>query len=212
MGLLGMLGRRKAEFHLENAIEQNKLFPRTFLVPSLDELKSLKAGTLVNIIFVFEKELKNGCNAERIWVEITDIQDGKFRGVLDNDPYFLKSIKRGDKITFETSNIASVYSKGSTIHEELFAIITKKALENKQINWVVRSDDLNNEQDSGWQLFYGDESESYLDDAKNASVVSLKHVLTFEPLLEDVFRCSGNAFEYSSRLNKFIEVKDSFNR
>jgi hypothetical protein len=208
MGLIDMIRREKAEFHLENIIEKNKLFPRTFLKPSPKEIESLQIGMLVRLIFILEKALKNGCRAERMWVKITNIKNDKFTGVIDNDPYYLKSIKRGDVILFDAFNIATVYVEGSTINEELYAIITKKALENKQVNWVIRTDDINNEQASGWQLFYGDESQAYLDEAKNATVISLKNVLSFEPLLEDVFCSSGNSFEYSKELNKFIGVNN----
>jgi Uncharacterized protein conserved in bacteria len=207
MSLLHIFGRNKPEFHLENVIELNKQFPRTFLIPAKKEIDKLENDTLIKLIFIMEKPQKNGCRAERIWVKITNIENGIFTGILNNDPYYLKSIKCGDKITFNAENIAAIYVQEPSFNEKLFAIITKKALENKQINWVVRTDDLNNEQDSGWQLFYGDETPEYLDDASNSAIVSLENVLSFEPLLEAVFSSSGYAYEYSESDNKFVEVK-----
>lgn len=208
MGLFDAFIKNKKEFHIEDVREQKRLFPRTFLVPAQEEIENLQMDSLVKLIFVMEKQHENGCRAERMWVKITSIQNGMFTGVLDNEPYYLKTVKCGDEITFKDANIACIYSEKQSFNEELFAIITKKALENRQINWVVRSGDLENEQDSGWQLFFGDESPSYLDDPKNASIVSLEHVLSFEPLLESVFGSSGNAYEYSSETNSFIEVKE----
>ncbi|MHC1683044.1 MAG: DUF2185 domain-containing protein [Clostridiaceae bacterium] len=104
--------------------------------------------------------------------------------------------------------MAGIYGGQSPFDEKLFAIITQKALDNRQINWVVRTDDLENEQDSGWQLFYGDESDQYLEDACNAKLISLEQVLSFEPLLESVFSSHGYAYEYSELDNKFIEVEE----
>lgn len=208
MGLLNIFGGNKSEFYLENVVDLNKQFPRTFLIPAKKEIDNLKIGTLVKLIFVMKKPLENGCHAERMWVKITSIKSGNFTGVLNNDPYYLKSIRCGDTITFKAENIAAIYVEGTPFDEKLFAIITKRALESRQINWIVRTDDLNNEQDSGWQLFYGDETPEYLDDASNSAIVSLENVLSFEPLLEAVFSSSGNAYEYSECDNKFVEVKE----
>lgn len=73
-----------------------------------------------------KKTLKNGCNAERMWVKITNIESGNFTGILNNDPYYLKSIRCGDTITFKAENIAAIYVEGTLFNEKLFAIITKK--------------------------------------------------------------------------------------
>lgn len=207
MGLINIFGRNKPEFHLENVIENNIEFPRTFLIPNQEEIEKLDLGNLIKLIFVMESPQKNGCHAERMWVKITNKQNGAFTGVLDNEPYYLKSIKVGDIITFKAENIAGIYGGEASFNEKLFAIITQKALDKRQINWVVRTDDLDNEQDSGWQLFYGDESDEYLEDSRNAKIISLEQVLSFEPLLESVFSNYGYAYEYSEQNNKFIEVK-----
>lgn len=208
MGFLNIINKKKSEFYLENAAQKNHEFPRTFMIPSKDEINALKIGDLIKLIFVFNTPLENGCNAERMWVKITDISNDLFTGTLNNDPYFLKSIKADAPITFKRENIAAVYGGKAPFDEKLLAIVTKKALEKKQINWVIRTDDLENERDSGWQLFYGDESDEYLDDVDNAAIVSLEDILAFEPLLEDVFSSHGYAYEYSEKENKFTEVTE----
>ncbi|MPQ45053.1 immunity protein Imm33 domain-containing protein [Clostridium tarantellae] len=208
MRFINIFGRNKPEFYLENVIEKNIKFPRTFLIPNQEEIEKLALGNLVKLIFVMKNPQKNGCRAEKIWIKITNNQNGIFTGVLYNDPYYLKSIKFGDIITFKAENITAIYGGAAPFNEKLFAIITQKALNKRQINWVVRTDDLDNEQDSGWQLFYGDESDQYLENSKNAKIISLEQVLDFEPLLESVFSNYGYAYEYSERNNKFIEVKE----
>lgn len=50
MGLINIFGRNKPKYHLENVIEKNIEFPRTF-----------------------ESSLNNGCSAERMCVKITNI-------------------------------------------------------------------------------------------------------------------------------------------
>lgn len=79
-------------------------------------------------------------------------------------------------------------------------------MEKREINWLIRTQDADNEQDSGWQLFYGDEDDDYLDHSENAEIISLEAVLSFEPLLENVFGQDGNAYEYSKKENTYAEV------
>ncbi len=147
-------------------------------------------------------------NVIKLLEYIQSMNMNTFTGVLDNEPYYLKSIKVVETITFRAENIACIYKTKTLFDEKLFAIITKKALDERQINWVVRSDDLYNEQDSGWQFFYGDEDEQYLEDTNNSKIISLEQVLSFEPLLEEIFSSSGYTYEYSESENKFIEVEE----
>lgn len=206
--LLKIFDKSKREYYLENVRELNRQNPRTFLIPTQEEIDKIEIGGLVKLIFAMEKPQKNGCQAERMWVEVIEKNDIVFHGKLDNDPYYLTTIKCGDNITFKAENIAGIYSDKSSFDENLFAIITKRALDKRQINYVVKSDDIDNKQDSGWQLFYGDEDEVYLEDTSNASIISLEQVLVFEPLLEKVFGGIGKSYEYSISKNKFIELNE----
>lgn len=210
MGIMEMFGRNKQEYYIENVRKLNQQYPRTFLIPTQDEINKIEIGGLVKLIFTMKKTQKNGCKAERMWVEISEkineMNDIVFTGKLDNEPYYLKTIKCGDAIIFKAENIAGIYGGKSSFDENLFAIITKKALENRQINYVVKSNEIDSDQDSGWQLFYGDEDDAYLEDSGNASIISLEQALVFEPLLEYVFGEIGGSYEYSVRENKFIEL------
>ncbi|MHC1683045.1 MAG: DUF2314 domain-containing protein [Clostridiaceae bacterium] len=108
MGVSNVLGRNKPEFYLENVIEKNIEFPRTFLIPNKEEIEKLNKGNLIKLIFVMEKPHTNGCRAEKMWVEITSVQNGILTGILNNKPYYLKSIKAGGIITLK-QRILQVY-------------------------------------------------------------------------------------------------------
>jgi len=86
------------------------------------------------------------------------------------------------------------------------AIITKRAVEKKQINWVLK-DIPHNPEDSGWQLFYGNENDDYLNDPLNSIIITLEDVLIFQPQLETVFGSSGVAFDWNSEQQKYVENK-----
>lgn len=200
---------KKNEYTLENIGDQNRYNPRHFLIPTDTEINSLKVGDTVRLIFKMSKSQNNGCRAERMWVTITKINNNKYVGTLNNQPYYLKTINAGDEISFLKENIATVLNHGiSKFDENKFAIITKKALEKREINWIRKSEDIDNEQDSGWQLFYGDEDEAYLNNSSNSTIIALKNALSFEPLLEEPFNKGGTAYEYSKSKNAFIEVNE----
>lgn len=208
MGILNFFKKNKDEYYLENVRELNKKNSRTFLIPTQDEIDKIDIGDTVKLIFVMIEPQKNGCRAERMWVKIIENNGTYFTGKLDNEPYYLKTINSGDIINFKPENIAAIYGGQSPFDEDLFAIITKRALDKRQINYVVKSNEIDDIKDSGWQLFYGNEDEAYTDDPSNASVVLLKQVLEFEPLLEDVFGGIGKSYEYSKNDNRFLELNE----
>ncbi len=205
MNLKSFFHRVKQEYHIQDVTETNREFPRTFLIPSREHLSTLKVGDLVKLIFVMNDEADDKCRAERMWLKITSIEGSKYKGQLDNQPYYLKTVQVGDEIEFIDHNIAEIYIDDIGFDATKMAIMTKRAFDERQINWVVRSSDLFNEQDSGWQLFYGDEDNEYLDVATNSMIVELKDVLRFEPLLEVVFRGNGECFEFSNKDNCFVQ-------
>lgn len=111
MGFLKRLKKKRPEFYLENAIEKNIKFPRTFLIPDQEDIDKLVIGDLVKLIFVMEKTPKEGCKDEKLWVEIISIQDEVLTGIISNEPSYLKSIKVDDEVTFKLENIADIYGK-----------------------------------------------------------------------------------------------------
>lgn len=195
------------KYILEDVVLINKKYPRTYLIPTQEEIDNIQIGMLVKLVFLMEK-MENGCGGERMWVEVTERKDNAFSGVLTNAPCYIESVKAGDTITFCRNHIAAIYIRGEApFDEKKFAIITKRALQKCQINWVVRRDDLDSEQDSGWEFFFGDEDDEYLDDSNNAAIVSLEDVLSFEPLLERILGEKGYGYEYCLEKNEFIRVQ-----
>ncbi|WP_157151709.1 DUF2314 domain-containing protein [Brachyspira sp. SAP_772] len=97
-----------SEYYLENAFELNKEYPDTFKIPSKKEIDSLKVNDLVKLIFVEENDSSETI-PERMWVKIIEINKDNFVGILDNNPYYIESIKYGDEIVFKVENIIDIY-------------------------------------------------------------------------------------------------------
>lgn len=199
----------KPEYTLENIVRRNRKDPRHFLKPSDEEIRSLRVGDSVRLIFLLSEPQKNGCRAERMWVKIKSINDGEFTGKLANKPYYIKSLRLGSKIKFSAKNIATVVvPSGPSFDTSKYALITKRALKHKQINWLIKTDDLADEYDSGWQFFYGDEDDEYLSNPRNGTLISLENAISFEPLIEKALERYGDVYGYSEFDKNFIEIED----
>lgn len=96
------------KYYLENAFELNKEYSDTFEIPSKKEIESLKVNDLVKLIFVEENDNPETM-PERMWVKIIKINKDNFIGILDNNPYYIESVKYGDEIVFKIENIIDIY-------------------------------------------------------------------------------------------------------
>ncbi len=89
-------------YELESGLVLHQEAPETFWIPSQEEKKQLRVNDIVKLVF---REIE----IERMWVIITKVEDveGKltFEGTLDNQPYYLQSIKYQDKVIFNEDHI-----------------------------------------------------------------------------------------------------------
>jgi len=191
-------------YHLENISSQPD-HSRHFLKPSEEDLERLEIGDLVRLFFVLDFKAKDNCRAERMWVEISEIDGAGFKGFLTNEPVHIKDLQIGEVVDFQKKHIATVILE-SDLDEKKLAVISLKALHAKEINWLVR-DEPDNAQDSGWQLFFGDESEDYLSKPSNCVIIRLEEALQLEPRLEKAFLSTHDAFEWSEEAGDFVPVE-----
>lgn len=189
----------------------------TFYKPSQSLINRLQVGNLVKLIFRFETDTPNQPGAERMWVEITAIQNGKYSGTLANDPYYIKDLKHKDVLAFEARHIIQVYDLDETephftekyLHR---CIATQKVLyENTKIKYFYRQESLGELQngiyDTGWVFMAGDETDEYLENVENLHMVSLGAVLnkddSFVHLLDEPV---GSAFGWDENLGKYRQI------
>lgn len=97
------------EWTLVDARAMATMHPNTFEIPTSDEIKSLKKGSLVKLIFDITDRKPGQPLGEKMWVEITSIKNDDYTGRLDNDPKYIKSLHTGSEVDFEVENIASIW-------------------------------------------------------------------------------------------------------
>jgi hypothetical protein len=197
---------------LEDAQKIADEFPYTFHKPSNEVISKLKTKNQAKLIFEFESDDPKAPRAERMWVTITDVQNGIFYGYLDNDPIYIKDLKYKDPIEFRECHIIDtdlddpVPSITAKYIKRCF--VTHNILyDGQQVGYLYREEP-DNDDDSGWRFITGNETDEYMDDENNTSFVSLGAVLreddSFLLLLD---RDVGVAFVKDEQGN-FIELDD----
>jgi hypothetical protein len=97
----------KLPYSLTNCEEQNARYPDTFEVPPLLQRETVRFGDCVKLIFEIAEPDPAGPGAERMWVEVTTAEDGRYTGILVNAPAYVP-LGYGDTIEFSSAHIASI--------------------------------------------------------------------------------------------------------
>lgn len=100
------LSQLVAALHLVDVGERNRRHPRTFEVPTAEELDAVGVGDLVKLIW----EVGATGLSERMWVRVTVTVGSRFTGVLDNDPVALEGLLHADQVVkFTRNNICQIW-------------------------------------------------------------------------------------------------------
>jgi len=174
---------------LENVEDTAKRCPETFFIPSSSERKSQKTGSSVRLHFLVEEPDENGPQAEHLWVKITQ-ERGFFRpykGVLENAPALITNLRQGDEITFEPRHIAKTVIKKDDPRwidaADLKALVSEMCFDKGQTVRFLYRQKADREEDSGWRMFTGHETEEYTDKPKNVRIVDVGYMLDRDPSL-----------------------------
>ena len=185
----------------------------TFFKPSAQTIAALQQGEFVQLIFEIVDPPDEGPGAERMWVEIVEVDAaGGYRGLLRNDPSAIEDLKFGDQVAFEPCHIIK------TERDEDGGLVEKYSsrcfVSNKILNEGAKvgrlwREDPHTSDDSGWRFLAGDERGGYLIDPGNCQCVSIGAVLrsddSFIELLEHPV---GARFKRRAETNTF-EPDDS---
>ncbi|MED0666499.1 DUF2185 domain-containing protein [Bacillus badius] len=198
-------------WYLENVYERNKESPYTFYLPSSHVLEKLKAGDLVKLIFAAEEVAEDGFHAERMWVEIIQMNGETFIGKLENQPCRLP-LEAGTEISFGVENICDTEYEDPAasdwdIYFDTKVIVSRDVLEKGEFNFMLR-DDPAEEMDSGWSILSGYEEDEFLSDPENFQVLAIGVILNIDDsilaFIEEPPLC---AYERDDR-GDFYQIED----
>lgn len=185
MGIFQRKPRRADEFRLGNGELRNQQNPRTFFIPTRAEREAVKPGDLVKLLFEIVDPTDDMPSAERMWVQVTEAEGGRYVGALDNQPGALKSIGPGSRIEFGPEHIISL-TDSWPLGELKAAVSRRSHMEDLRPRYACRDEPLR-PQDSGWQVLVGDETDEELSDASNVLLQALGFVSDRWPELRPVF-------------------------
>lgn len=205
------LFQRKQSWWLADAQKLAHEYPYTFHKPSPQAVSLLKPADEVKLIFQFGSDDPEAPSAERMWVEITKVRGRRFKGVLDNVPVYIDDLQCGDPVEFEEKHIIQVSiddpvpSKTDRYLPRCF--VTHRVLyEGAPVGYLYREEP-DADDDSGWRIMCGDESQAYMDRSENISVVSLGAVLREDDRIVDLLdEPSGSSFEFDPASNSFVRA------
>jgi hypothetical protein len=203
------------EWDLENVEKSHAQKPDEFFIPGIEERLSLKPGSLVRLHFLVLCNAPGLPRAERMWVEITERStDGRrYVGLLTNQPQYISSLNLGDSVEFAPEHVAMVLierddPQWSNIFEKKAMVSQAALVKHAVVRWLYRETP-DNDEDSGWRLFSGDETEEYLNNAKNVVICNVGWLLDRDPSLSDIIKANiGSAFERVGPEDRWRKVED----
>lgn len=78
-----------------------------FYLPEREKRQNLRTGDIVKLIFRFEDD--KFAQVERMWVIVSETNNGEFTGILDNEPFIKGCLNAGDEIKFNYKNVLEIY-------------------------------------------------------------------------------------------------------
>jgi hypothetical protein len=195
-----------SEYILENAVEMAKESPYTFYLPSDEVIHMLNVDDNVKLTFMYPSG-----NTERMWVLIKKMDGERFEGELDNDPVYSKSLKAGDIVHFEKKHI------NNTLLNDPVPSITEKYTKrcfvtnnilygSDKVGYIYREKP-DQDDDSGWRMNTGKETDEYMNDADNVFCVSLGAVLRKDDSVVNLLDSpTGASFRRDIESNQFIKL------
>lgn len=198
-------------WYLDDAAAIAASAPYTFYKPPAEVIGTVRPGELVKLVFCFESDDASMPRAERMWV-IVDTVDGEggFTGRLDNQPRYIRDLDAGTHIAFRDIHIINTcHDEHDNLVEKYIArcFVTQRILrDGDKVGYLYRESP-DHEDDSGWRLMAGDESQEYMDDTDNVAYVSLGSVLNHDDSFVHLLDAeAGAAFERSDDGNDFVKL------
>ena len=185
----------------------------TFYRPSEAAIAKIAVGGNVKLIFEFDNDEPEGISAERMWVLVDAIDGGgHFRGSLNNDPYWIKDLQAGDPIAFRDIHIINIEHDDSDDQLRKYrarCTVSARVLDNGERIGCLYREEPQREDDSGWCIFAGDETDDYFAGENTVAYVSLGAVLNHDDAILHLLDAEiGASFVRIEGSNAFVREED----
>jgi hypothetical protein len=182
--------------------------PYTFYKPSREVIARVQPGDVVKLIFRFESDDPQAPSAERMWVIVDEcLAEGHFRGRLDNQPRHIQDLRHLDEVVFSACHIINTQLDDDDNLVERYiqrCFVTARVLNDGQKVGYLYREAPDGDEDSGWRIMAGDESDDYMEDSSHHAFVSLGAVLSRDDSFRDLLDAPvGAAFARNADTGAF---------
>jgi hypothetical protein len=182
------------DYRVADGEAQQAAAPRSFFIPSRSERESLRPGDYAKLLFELVDPQPGDPGAERMWVEVLGLSDGRYVGALTNVPGAITTISVGDRVDFGPEHIIATIEDWPLLEKKMF-VSRRSHDEDVRPSYVYREDP-DNDQDSGWRAMVGDETDEEINDAANVLLQPLGYLLDRWPELRPVFKTDPSNAEW----------------
>lgn len=197
---------------LDDAERLNEESPDSFFIPPREKRHSLQVGDSVKLVFRLSPSVE-GPGAERMWVEVTSVEDAGYRGLLLNAPAHIRSLAPGDAVTFGPQHVAAyAWSPEELGYDpELAAWVriessVPRGSRPALVTMRQPPDTRDPEWDSGWTLGRGDETGEELSDESVFRWIELGWLTDLHPELEAVFRAGEGFWRWDADASAYVRI------
>lgn len=90
-------------YQLDSGVKRLIEWPDTFQIPPRRVRESLKVGNIVKLIFL--SDIEGFEFAERMWVEVTNVESKHYVGKLASEPVITDGIDFGSRVEFHADHV-----------------------------------------------------------------------------------------------------------
>lgn len=177
---------RTVEYRLANGEARNHEAPRAFFIPARSEREALKVGDYAKLLFELIDPSDDDPGAERMWVQVLGVSNGKYVGALTNAPRAITTIGVGDRVDFGPEHVIGTLEDWPLLEKKMS--VSRRSQDQDVRPGYVYREDPDNERDSGWRAMVGDESDDEINEAANVLLQDLGYLLDRWPELRPVFK------------------------
>ena len=177
---------RAVDYRLADGELRNAEAPRGFFIPARSEREALQPGDYAKLLFELVSAAPDGPGAERMWVEVLGVADGRYIGALTNMPRAITTISVGDRVDFGPEHVIGLLEDWPLLERKMF--VSRRSHEDDLRPAYVYREDPDNDRDSGWRAMVGDETDQEINDPANVLLQDLGYLLDRWPELRPVFK------------------------
>jgi hypothetical protein len=187
--VFGRRGRDAPDFVLDDAEQRHAENPRSFFIPDRAEREAVPVGAPARLLFRLTTPPPDGPAAERMWVRVTARDGAGYVGVLTNRPVAIRDVGEGDEVRFGPEHVIGLVEQWPL--GERKALVSRRSHTGDVRPGYLYREAPDNDQDSGWRLFVGDETEAETADPDNILVQALGFLVDRWPELRPVLDADG---------------------